>query len=272
MKKLAVITVTRNYPVLADFFESLEKQKNKNFKLFLVDNSDVKEKVSLQNFDGEVIASENRGYAHAVNKGLQRAVSQGFEHFCVINDDTFFKENFIDKVVLALEKNPKSVIGGKIYYAPGFEYHKNRYRESDKGRVLWYAGGEVEWDHALTTHRGVDQVDRGQFDLFEKTEFITGCLICFDKSVLEEVGYWDESYFLYFEDADFCERAKRNGVTLFYDPSIVIYHKVSQSTGGAGSSLHQKYQSKNQVRFGLKFAPFKTKLHLIKNYLFKGFK
>ena len=89
----------------------------------------------------------------------------------------------------------------------------------------------------------------------------------FNKSVIDKIGYLDESYFLYYEDADWCERAKKAGINLYYDPSIVIWHKNAQSTGGAGSKLHQKYQEKNRLKFGLKYAPWKTKLHLIINLL-----
>lgn len=88
----------------------------------------------------------------------------------------------------------------------------------------------------------------------------------FDKKVVERVGHWDEDYFLYFEDADFCEKAKRKKIQLYYDPSIILWHKNAQSTGGSGSSLQQKYQLKNRLKFALKYAPLKTKLHLLWNY------
>jgi GT2 family glycosyltransferase len=94
--------------------------------------------------------------------------------------------------------------------------------------------------------------------------------MAYKKSVLNIVGKWDESYFLYYEDADFCERALKKGVSLLYDPSIHLWHKNAQSTGGSGSSLHQKYQTKNRLIFGLKYAPFRTKIHLLLN-IFRDF-
>jgi GT2 family glycosyltransferase len=94
----------------------------------------------------------------------------------------------------------------------------------------------------------------------------------FDKSVIDKVGFWDESYFLYFEDADYCVRAKRKGIKLYYDPSINVWHKNAQSTGGSGSSIHVKYQKENRVKFGFKYAPLKTKFHLVKNFLFAKIK
>ncbi|KXK10835.1 MAG: hypothetical protein UZ22_OP11002000596 [Microgenomates bacterium OLB23] len=160
---------------------------------------------------------------------------------------------------------PRSLIGGKILYAKGYEYHKNRYEKSELGKVLWYAGGIMDWPNAYTLHRGVDEVDKGQYDRFEATEFVTGCLMCFDDALIKAVGPMDESYFLYYEDADWCARTARAGLQLYYDPSIVVYHKNSQSTDGPGSKLHEDYQKKNRMTFGLRYAPLRTKLHLLKN-------
>lgn len=270
--KLAIITVVyQNYDVLKDFFSSLENQTSKNFHLFICDLSDDKKEIEEKNVNLTVIESQNRGYAHGVNVALKKAIGQGFNYFCVINNDTYFEKEFVQRVLQSLKNHPKSLIGGKIYYARGFEYHKGRYEKTDLGRIIWYAGGGVDWDHAITPHRGVDEVDRGQCDNFSETEFITGALILFDKKVIDNVGFWDESYFLYFEDADFCERAKRKGIKLYYDPSIAIYHKVSQSTEGSGSLLHKKYQSRNRLKFGLKYAPLRTKTHLIINAIISSF-
>ncbi|PIV09541.1 hypothetical protein COS31_05175 [Candidatus Roizmanbacteria bacterium CG02_land_8_20_14_3_00_36_15] len=271
-ESLAIITVVyESHEATQDFLRSLEKQSNQNFHLFLADLSKNKKRLKTD-IPMTILPSTNNGYAHGVNVGLKKALGEGFEYFCVINNDTYFNNDFVEKTILSILHHPSSILGGKIYYAPGYEYHKNRYQKSDLGKVFWYAGGQVDWDNVFTPHRGIDRVDEGQYDRFEKTDFITGCLVVFDKEVIKRVGLWDESYFLYFEDADYDEKAKRKGINLYYDPSIVIWHKNAQSTGGAGSSLHQRYQERNRLKFGLKYAPLKTRLYLIKNYLIKQFK
>lgn len=267
--KLAVITVVyENYTVLQDLLKSLEKQNNKNFILFIVDLSKNKKSIQAMPFETTVIPSSNKGYAHGINIGLKKASESGIQFFCILNNDTYFKENFINLAVNSIINHPFSIVGGKIYYALGYEYHKNRYSKQDVGKVLWYAGGSIDWNHALTPHRGVDEVDHGQYDKVEETGFVNGALMLLDKSVLDRVGFWDETYFLYFEDSDFCVRAKKIGITLVYDPHVVLWHKNSQSTGGPGSKIHEKYQRINRLKFGLKYAPLKTKLHLIKQWLF----
>lgn len=274
--KLAVVTVVyKNYSILKDFFDSFEKQTRDDFTIFVVD---LTESVSFTHGVAEwiprgweswvkILKGENKGYAHGINVGLKKAIKDGYDFFVVINSDTYVAENFIENVFHHLNDERKTIIGGKIYYAQKFEYHKNRYSKNDLRKVIWYAGGSIDWKNVIGFHRGVDEVDRSQYDTFEKTDFITGCLMLFDKSIIEKVGYFDESYFLYYEDADFCERAKRSGISLYYDPSIIIWHKNAQSTGGSGSKLHQKYQQKNRLKFGLKYAPWRTKAHLLKNLM-----
>lgn len=270
-KKLAIITVVfENYQILEDFFKTLENQDSKDFHLFIVDVSFLKKEIKNKKIPFTVIHASNLGYSFSVNTGLKKAIKEGFNYFCIVNSDVYFKKDFVRQVLLFLKNHPNSIVGGKIYYAPGFEYHKNRYQKKDLGKILWYAGGFYDWKNVFVVHRGVDKVDKGEYEKTEKTEFISGCLMAFDKGVIDKVGFWDEGYFLYFEDADFCFRAKKKNIPLYYHPKIIIWHKNAQSTGGSGSKIHQKYQSKGRLRFGLKFASFKVKLHLLKNYFFKN--
>lgn len=266
-ESLALITVVyKNYDVLRDLFISLESQTDKDFSLFIADTSEEKKPIKAS-LPSTVIPSENKGYAHGINLGIREAEKRGFRKFCVLNSDTVLDKDFVKKSAAAFLRHPGSVIGGKIYYAAGFEYHKNRYKKNDIGRVLWYAGGRVDWKNAVTEHLGVDQVDSGDFNQEAKTEFVTGCLMVFDQNVIDKIGFLDEDYFLYYEDSDYCERAKKNNIPLIYDPSIILWHKNAQSTDGSGSLLHRKYQKNSRLRFGLKYAPVKTKLYLLRNWV-----
>lgn len=267
--QLAIITVVYNtYSILDEFFASLDRARtiapDVEVRVYVADLSDKPQTYSYPSY-AQSIAGSNKGYAHGVNLGLIHALRDEIDQFVVINSDIIFSETFLSATATALRQHPSTVLGGKIWYAPGFEYHKDRYEENEKGQVIWYAGGTIDWNHVITHHIGVDEVDRGQYDTAGETEFITGCLMAFDRSVFETVGLWDESFFLYYEDAEFCVRARQAGVRLWYDPSITIWHKNAQSTDGSGSALHQRYQNRNRLRFGLKYAPWRTKLHLMKN-------
>lgn len=264
---IGLVTVNYNqYKLTREFLDSLSEVKNsKNITVFISDVSTKREKFLTSKYPMrvEMRLLPNKGYAFGINEGVKYFIKKGVEKFCAINNDIFFDDDFVIETEKGLEK--ADAFGGKIYYAPGYEYHKE-YKKSDLGKVIWYAGGINDWKNVYTYHRGVDEVDKGQYDKFQETEFITGCMFFFNKKVVDKVGLWDEKYFLYFEDSDYCERIKKAGFKLYYNPKIIIYHKNAQSTGGSGSALHQKYQRKNRVIFGLKYAPLRTKIHLIKNY------
>ena len=268
---LAIITVVyRNYDVLKDFFATLELQSFRNFRVYVADLSPEPKDYAYPDY-AVSIKGENHGYAFGVNIAMEQAIKDGHTNFCVINSDIVFSNSFVVNSLKTLEHHPKDIIGGKIYYAKGYEYHKDRYTEEQKGHVLWFAGGSIDWDNVFTKHIGVDEVDTGQFNTPKEVDFITGCLMLYTKQVYNLVGAWDPSYFLYYEDTDFCVRASKKGVKLIYEPSIVISHKNAQSTDGSGSDLHVKYQTKNRVTFGLKYAPLRTKFHLLKNALTEAF-
>lgn len=267
---LAVITVVyENYTVLGDFFASFEKQTNKDFIIFVIDTSKQPKLVQSRTLNVVHMTTKNYGYADAINVGIKTAQHKKVSHFAIINSDTYVDSRFVDEILKSLSDHPRAIIGGKIYYAPHCEFHQTRYQESEKGKILWYAGGNIDWKHAIAHHRGVDEVDRGQYNYEEKTDFITGCFMCYIDYVVNAVGTWDKSYFLYFEDADFCERAKRKGIKLIYNPQIVLWHKNAQSTGGSGSQIHITNQEKNRMMFAIRYAPIKTTFHIIWNYFVK---
>lgn len=264
---LGIVTVNYNqYQLTREFLDSLATVKNaKNLSVYIADVSTKNEVLNVDDYPMKVFIKtlSNKGYAFGINQGTKYFLKKGLDKFCAINNDVFFDKNFAIESENGFKK--ADIFGGKIYYAPGYEYHKY-YQKKDRGKILWFAGGIVDWKNVFAKHRGVDEIDNRQYEKFEETDFITGCMLFFNKRIVDRIGYWNEKYFLYYEDSDFCERAKRSGFKLFYNPKIMIWHKNAQSTGGSGSSIHQKYQRKNRLIFGLKYAPFRTKIHLIKNY------
>jgi len=265
---LALIIVYYNHPEqLQDFLLSLKKNQTGSIKLFIADLSQNLEIKQDYGFKIQIIPGKNKGYAYGVNLGLKAALSQNFNQFCVLNYDIYLDNKFVKQVLNRFKTSP--FFGGKIYYARGYEYHKNRYQNKQLGKVLWYAGGKINWAHATVTHRGVDEVDSNQYNKLETTEFIPGTLMAFTKRVIDKVGFWDERFFLYYEDTDYCVRAQKQGFKLTYDPKIIIWHKNSGITGGPGSAIHIKYQRYSRLLFGLKHAPLRTKIHLLVNFLIK---
>jgi len=251
--------------------DSLGKVKIDGFVLnvVVVDNAsreEFKVEKKYSNFQLKIIRSdENLGFSGGQNLGIKYGLENDVDYFVVLNNDIILEENFLVELLktFEIEKNC-GIVSPKIYFAKGHEFHKNRYETGDLGKVIWYAGGKIDWQNLIASHIGVDEVDKGQYEKLRQTDFASGCCEVIKKEVFEKIGLFDEKYFLYYEDNDLSQRAKKAGFNIYYQPKAILWHLNAGSTGGSGSLLHDYYITRNRLLFGFKFASLKTKLALVK--------
>lgn len=254
---------------------SLERSEIEGIKLTVtvVDNASEKHfsvgKKTFDNFSFKIIRNEvNSGFSGGHNTAIRSVHEENVDYFIVLNNDTVVNKDLIKVLVATIEKNPiAGIVSPKIYFAKGSEFHKDRYSEKETGKVLWYAGGIIDWENVYESHRGVDEVDKGQYKTTEETDFATGCCMIIRKDVLSKIGFFDERYFLYKEDVDFNVRAKRAGYKIFYEPDAVLWHKNAESTGGSGSPMQDYYTTRNRLLFGFTYAPIRTRIALFRESL-----
>lgn len=216
----------------------------------------------------EIIHSpENLGFSKANNLGINAALKDHRKYIMLLNNDTVVEEQFLKPLLHIASQKNVGLVCPKIYFYPGMETHK--YIKKYQGAVIWYAGGIIDWANMLAFHKGVDEVDRNQFDQIEDTDFATGCCFVGKSQVFKEVGLLDDAFFLYFEDNDYSQRVKKAGYSITYQPQSRIWHKNAGSSGGAGSPIHRYYQTRNQLIFASRYAPLRTKLALHKQSLKK---
>lgn len=254
---------------------SLKNIKLNNFKLTIVAvNNPSKEEFDLKiNSLGEIPLvviknSKNLGFAGGNNIGIEYALENGADYVLILNNDTYVDKDFLVELLKVAEQNSSAgILVPKIYFASGFEFHKDRYSQKEKGKVFWYGGGEMDWANVIGHHRGVDEVDRGQYNKTEETEIATGCCMLIKKEVLNNVGLFDDKYFLYYEDADLSIRVKKKGFQIVYVPTSIIWHKNAGSAGGSGSVLQDYYITRSRLLFGFRYAPTRSKLALFRESL-----
>jgi GT2 family glycosyltransferase len=276
MKKIFISILnfnSRNETI--DCLNSIKKIKIEGFSVtvVLIDNAS-KEKMDLTEgfinpIELKIIENkENFGFAGGHNIGLRYALEKGADYVLVLNNDAVLGENALLEMFLAAESiSGVGIVVPKIYFAKGHEFHKGKYGKEDLGKVFWYAGGEVDWKNVVGFHRGVDEVDRGQYDIQAETNYATGCCMLLRREVLEKVGLFDDNYYLYYEDGDLSQRVKRHDYKIIYEPKAVVYHENAGSSGGSGSNLQDYYISRNRMLFGFKYAPARAKLALFRESL-----
>jgi len=207
---------------------------------------------------------KNLGFAGGNNVGIKCALDNSADYVLILNNDTIVDKNLIESLLETAKKYPRAgAISPKIYFAKDYEFHKDRYEKSELGKVIWYAGGGIDWKNVYGLARGVDEVDRGQYDKLSETDFATGTCMLISRKALEKVGLFDEKYFMYYEDTDLSVRVNKAGFKVFYAPSATVWHKVAQSSG-IGSDLNDYFITRNRLLFGFRYASIRSRLAIVR--------
>lgn len=204
---------------------SLLEQELPLHKIIIVDNCshdnscDELRREFLGNQRVIILQSDrNGGFAYGNNIGIRYAIHNiQFEFILLINNDTQSDSQITLNFVEFYLKNNSSfnigILTGKIYYL-------------DKVNAISSAGGYLSKFRGVGKHIGMGEVDSGQYDDVKSLTFATACLWFFHKSLIDEVGYLPEEYFMYIEDVDYCMAVQRHKKAIIYVPQVKIWHKV----------------------------------------------
>jgi hypothetical protein len=158
---------------------------------------------------------QNLGYAGNNNVGIEAAISQGAGWVFVLNEDTIVAEDCIRCMIEAAEKDPQVGIVGPMVY------HFN------EPNVIQSAGGKLD-EHWNSIHLGQNEDDNGQYTQPRPVDWISGCAILVKREVIEKIGGLDVRFFYYWEETDWCLRARENGWKVLHVPQAHLWHKGVQ--------------------------------------------
>lgn len=235
MSKYKIIIVhTFNIKVVLKCLSSL-KESADLLDVFLVNNStrSIKDKIKTRYSEVTIINSKKRlGYATAVNIGIKYALKRPSpEYLLILNDDTTFKKNFLNKLIEGAEEKNLGIASPKILLPD---------------KKIWFFGGEIDKKRFTGGHK------------VGKLDYLSGCCLLIRKEVFDKIGLFDESYFLYYDDVDFCYRAKKVALKLGLVSNSVIYHNVKK--GAEGLKRMNYYLARSHLLFVKKHAPLYVKL------------
>lgn len=167
-------------------------------------------------------ASENLGFGGGNNLGINWAMSQtDCEFVYIFNNDATVEADTISKLEAALDSHP---VAGMA--TPRIVF-------MDKPNVLWYGGGEVDWLRGAAITPGVLGPSDTPLALREReVSFASGCAMLLRRKVLEELGGFDERFFMYEEDLELCLRTQELGWSICYVPRALVFHVVQASSRG----------------------------------------
>ena len=225
MDKIGLVTITYNSAdVLQSFLDCVWRQTHNNLILYVVDNAsrdDTRSILAMENDSRLQIInnSTNFGVAKANNQGIESAITDGCDQVLIINNDVEFETTLIEKLLQVQAEKSCSLVTPKMMYF-------------DNPNHIWYAGSWfIKKKGYSPLHRGMKQLDEGQYDEIIEVEYAPTCCLLAKKEVFQDIGLMDEKYFVYFDDTDFSYRVwKDRRHKMFYYPDVKFYHKVGSLT------------------------------------------
>jgi GT2 family glycosyltransferase len=184
--------------------ESLRRVDYRQLRIIVVDNGSTDgsaERLEAEFTEAKLVGSKrNRGFAGGANLGIRDALDAGADYAWLLNNDAEVGERTLEALLAAAERDPRVGIVG------------------------------VE---ACRVSRWTAVAGPG-----DRLDYVAGACMLIRRTVLEEVGLFDETYFFYYEDADLCLRARRAGWKLAVAPDARIQHRggVSVNRGSSGRS------------------------------------
>lgn len=198
---------------------SLSRSDYPNHKVIVLDNASTDgsaQAIQCEYPDVTLIALErNLGYAGNNNVGIQAALAHQADWVFILNEDTILAPDCLSRLVeVGAQDMQIGVLGPMVYH-------------HDEPQVIQSAGGKM--DRAWRAwHLCQNEVDRGQFPAPHEVDWISGCAILVRRQVIEQIGALDERFFYYWEETEWCLRARRRGWRIVHVPHAKLWHKGVQ--------------------------------------------
>ncbi len=225
-KKIAVIIINwKKYDLTLNCVDSVLKSSYKNFKIILIDNESQNRFSDEINKSGNIHIIKNEknvGFARANNQAVKYSIKNGFDYVLLLNNDTIIKNDLIDYLI-----KQSSILNQKIIQPLILNYD---------GTKIWNAGGKINnffgTFQTLEKGKGFKNFKRNR----TYTDWFTGCCVLIKSEIFNDIGYFDERFFAYYEDIDFSIRLKKMGYTIALMTDSYLQHYESASSKSINKS------------------------------------
>lgn len=219
--KLSVITPSFNgEQFIKDYLDSLVKNLPDQSEIIIVDNgsSDQTREIIKKYRQVKLIENPtNEGFSKANNAGAR--VARG-EHLLFLNQDIIVSKDSIEKMLSFADQHPEvGVIAPKLIGPDG------KIQESVANLpTFWRAVAEYIFNQKKAYEEYAPKGDREV-----EVESAYGAAFLIKKDLFEDIGGWDERYFIYYEDLELCRQVKRRGFKIMYLPNVEFKHLLGAS-------------------------------------------
>ncbi len=226
-----VVPTLSGGPALVECLQSLERQSRRDFELILVDNSGrgLAREIDAPRLVSYTIENQrNLGFGAAINQGFRLSRSP---YLVTLNDDAAAAPGWLEALLDTIERRQDAGMCASRVMLSG------ECRLDSAGMLISADGSSKQRGHGLAP---------GEFSKEEEVLLPSGSAALYRREMLEEIGLFDEDFFLYCEDTDLGLRARWAGWNCLYVPSALVEHRYSHSAGRA-SPLKAFFVERNRL-------------------------
>ncbi len=245
MKATVVIPNLNGAGWLRDSIESVYAQTIQDFELIVIDNASTDESLEIaRSYVGRenytlIENDRNTGFSYAVNQGIRLAKG---EYVALFNNDAFAEPDWLENLIAAAEKDPRIFAVSSLMIR-----HYERDLADDAGDYVTILG--------FACKRG-DGMKANRYQKPGRVFSACGGAALYRKSILDEIGLFDENFFAYYEDVDISWRANSLGYKNVYCPAARCYHICGATTGAVRYNPFKSIQSgRNSILLPYKNMP-----------------
>ncbi len=239
-----VSIIIPNYNARNDLRKCLQSVRNLNYhekEVIVVDNDssdDSAEMVSEEFPEVKLIKTERMGIGQANNIGIKNAKGD----FIVfdLNSDDIVARDWLTQLVKSMSSRPGvGIVCGKRLLGK-------------QNSIIDSAGAKIHFLTGTVPAIGRGKKDSQKYDAIREVDYVPVPMV--RKEVFQKIGLCDTEYYLYYEETDFCLRAKKAGFEILYVPTAVFWHQRSATVGKSNPRKHY-YERRNRIRFIMKNFP-----------------
>jgi len=228
---------------IGDCLDSLVNQTWANKEIIVVDNCSVDTSLSLlesqyRNCITLVKNADNFGFAKGNNCGI--VISKG-RYIATLNSDACAEKTWLEEMVFAIKADENiGMVASKIML------HNNRNSIDSVGVNIY--------PDCMSRQRGHLEIDSNKYSVVEEILLPSACAALYRRSMLDEIGLFDEDFFMYCEDTDLGLRGRMHGWKAVLAPQAIVQHRYSASAGKV-SQLKAFYVERNHFWVAFKILP-----------------
>ena len=219
---------------------SLKRHAPSGTRVWVIDNDSRDGTVELvrDEFPSVVLleSGENAGFARATNRGIAAGSAP---YVLALNPDTELDENTLPTLLRLMDEHPEVGVAGPRLEQPDgtFDHASRRSFPTLLGALGHFSGIGRRLESGPLAQYRATEVERGPVDA------VNGAFMLIRRAALEQVGLFDEGYWMYMEDLDLCFRFKQAGWLTWYEPSAVAMHVKGGSAGRRSPRLVLAFHS-----------------------------